>query len=424
MSVAAPGDVSASGRSDPGRPHRQAQSAAQRYPRIHLAVDTCFAVKRWTRPDEWARLVRDMGVRCVEASTDVECDPFYVGEEVLADWVREVEQAQARHGLRVVNLFTGWSTYRTIGLVHPDARVQRRILDGWLKPAIGAAARLGAGLGCYLHALPHQALQDPAEYARLESLLVDGMAEAVRCAAERGAGPIALEQMYTPHQIPWTVEGARRYLAALYARSGLPGYIAIDTGHQVGQRRFLRPGRERLAALLAGGYDPDDLRRLWLGPDRVHERLAGLAGAPRAQRLAALDELERELDRCGHLFAEESDGDLYHWLEQLGGWSPIVHLQQTDGRSSSHLPFTRENNERGIVRPDAFLKALARSCERPADPRLPPRVEDIYLSFEIFSGTMEYSREIVPRLQESVACWRRYVPEDGLRLDRLVTGPA
>ena len=60
------------------------------YPRIYLAINNCVLYKRWTRPDEWGRIIRDMGIYYIEASADNELDPLYTGEEHLRRWVDEV----------------------------------------------------------------------------------------------------------------------------------------------------------------------------------------------------------------------------------------------------------------------------------------------------------------------------------------------
>ena len=86
-----------------------------RYPRIHLAMDNSFATKRWTAPDEWARIIRDLGISCIEASADTEADPFYCGGEYLDEWLDEVRAASDSYGVRVVNFYTGYTTYRTLG---------------------------------------------------------------------------------------------------------------------------------------------------------------------------------------------------------------------------------------------------------------------------------------------------------------------
>lgn len=391
-----------------------------KYPRVYLTLDNCFAVKRWTLPSEWMSVTRDLGIRYLEASTDNECDPFYGGEQYLQDWSDQVRRHQERTGVRVVNFCTGHSTYRTIGLLHPDQRVVRRIVEDWIKVMIRVSGKLGAGLGFYFHAVPDSALQSPELYRQLQERLVGAMAEVIDYAAQQGAGPILLEQMYSPQQTPWTISGSLEYLRAVLRKTGAPSYILIDTGHQVGQRRLVRPSRSLLAELRARRYGAESLRTVWLGPLRVYDRLAELLEGPQAELDRYLDSLDEELAGFDYLFCEKRDSDLYSWLEEAGGFAPIIHLQQTDGSSSSHRPFTPENNERGIVRAQELLRALARSYERPGDPTLPPKTDKIYLTFEIFPGTADSSAEVLFRLRQSVEYWRRYVPQDGLPLDRLV----
>ena len=126
------------------------------------------------------------------------------------------------------------------------------------------------------------------------------------------------------------------------------------------------------------------------------------------------------MDRYPHLFASARDCDLYRWLEEVGCYSPIVHLQQTNGGSSQHLPFIPAHNKVGIVHPLKVLQALARSYDRPALPGMPPRCEDIYLTFEIFPHTTDRRRDILPVLAESVRYWRQWVPRDGQSLESLI----
>jgi D-erythrulose 1-phosphate 3-epimerase len=382
-------------------------------PRIHLTMDNAFAAKRWTAPREWARVIRDLGITCVEASADTEADPFYCGEDGLASWADEVRAASAELGTRVVNLFTGYTTYRTLGLAHPDPRVRRRVVDGWLGVASRVAGGLGAGLGFYLHAFPESVLQDPPAYARTRDGLYDTLAEVARRLAADGCTASVLEQMYSPHQIPWTIDGTREVLAEVARRGGPRSYVALDTGHQTGQRRFLRPARQAIERALDDGEVVP-----YLGSDSAYALFEEARG--RGGGAAAAGRIAEEVDRFPHLFAQEQDCDLYRWLEEVGPWSPIVHLQQSNGRSSAHLPFVRANNAVGIVSPPRVLEALARGYQRPPAPGLPPRVEDVYLTFEIFFGTADRPRDILPALAESVRHWRRWVPVDGARLDELL----
>ena len=236
-----------------------------RDPKIFLTMDNSFATKRWTKPDEWARVIRDLGIRHVEASADTEADPFYCGFEYLSDWLGEVRAASAAHGITVQNFYTGYTTYRTLGLAHPDPRLRARVVDGWLKVMARIAAQLPAGLGFYIHAFSESALQDPAAYAAATDVLYDTLAEVARFAGEQGPIPIIVEQMYSPHQTPWTIDGTFHYIREVSRRSGYPAYVAMDTGHQTGQHRFLRPAGGAVERALAGeGSIP------YLGPDTAY----------------------------------------------------------------------------------------------------------------------------------------------------------
>jgi hypothetical protein len=195
----------------------------------------------------------------------------------------------------------------------------------------------------------------------------------------------------------------------------------MDTGHQVGQRKFLRPTsrqlREALQILRVSGKLE---RGLWLGPDAAYTHFRHAAAAPKSQEEFYLQRVEEDMDRYPYLFASFEDGDTYLWLRRFACYSPIIHLQQTDGNSSSHRPFTQENNRQGIIRAEEVLQAMADSYNRQPEPDMPPRCEEIYLTLEIFSRTADLPTEIIERLAESVAYWRRYIPKDGLSLGELL----
>jgi hypothetical protein len=232
-------------------------------------------------------------------------------------------------------------------------------------------------------------------------------------------GAIAVEQMYTPHQVPWTVDGATQLLCDI-ARSDntAPFYTTIDTGHQCAQQRYLRPTYGMLKEYVRGGERCD--RAVWLGPPSVAETVERARRATGASQDALIGQALDEAAQHPHLFASYEDGDPYEWLEHLGCYSPIVHLQQTDGTSSSHKAFTAEHNARGIIDPAQVLQTIACSYDRPRDPSMPPPCEDIYLTLEVFSSTADTPAQILSRMRQSAAYWRTWIPQDGLRLDSLI----
>lgn len=393
------------------------------YPKIVLAIDNCFASKRWTEPLDWMRLIKTLGITCVEASADNECDPLYMGPTGLANWVTRVRRASETTGVRVVNLYSGHGTYATLGLAHDDLGVRDRFLDQWLKPMARTAGALDAGLGFFCHAFSDAVLQDPVRYAESEADLYARLAALAQEAGDHGCRTIGVEQMYTPHQIPWTVPGARRLLHEVNRQTRHPFYLTIDTGHQCGQRRFLRPDIAQLRSWLQAAKESTPLAGMWLGPRHAFEMFEAARqtnGTPIETQAASI---ERALQAYPHLFAEEQDGDPYVWLETFGAYSPIIHLQQTTGHRSAHLPFTAEHNPTGIITAERVLAALRRAYEHrhPSD-GMPPPCETLYLTLELFSGTADINRDILEHLRASVEYWRTAVPQDGLTLDQLTSG--
>lgn len=396
-------------------------------PRIHLAVDNCFASKRWTSPDAWMREISALGVRNIEAGADTELDPLYLGREYLDRWKADVFEARERHGCRVVNLYSGHGTYATLGLAHPDREVRKRFLGAWLAPMLRSAAELEAGMGFFFHALSQEVLADPDRYRAELDELVETLAKVARF--HEGLGnprPVGLEQMYTPHQPPWTIAGSRELLRRVYAAAGAPLYLTIDTGHQTAQYRYQRPAREDIATAIASVRETGRLPLRWLGPDPVLAEIRHAAEAPTREDAVRAEELAASLDAYPYLFAAPEDSDPYAWLRALAGWSPIIHLQQTDGSYSAHLPFTEAENSEGVIEGRAVLDAIrdhyrgsGDTASPDRDAGLPPRVEDIYLTIEVFAGTAETPTGIRRKMAGSVEYWRRFVPEDGLRLDEL-----
>jgi hypothetical protein len=277
-----------------------------------------------------------------------------------------------------------------------------------------------AGIGFSFFAMPDDVLQSPESYARREDVILEILSEIVDYAWSGGQVEVSVEQMYAPHQPPWTIQGSRDFLRKLFARTGKPCYITIDVGHQVGQRRFLRPDARTVKAVLCRCRRGEEVTGVWLGPLSSHERLKRAAAEPASEDEAAVSGILAEMGRYPYLFAREEDGDTYAWLEQLGCYSPIVHMQQTDGISAHHAPFTEENNEKGIIEGKKVLETLARSYTRPPEDGMPPRTDTVYLSMELFASNTDFNSDTLSRMKETMRYWRRYVPRDGERLNELL----
>ncbi len=373
------------------------------YPKIYLAIDNCVFFKRWTSPDAWAQKISELGLHYVEASADTELDPLYMGHTYLYDWVRNVKQAQENYGIRVANLYSGHGTYTTLGLTHPDASVRRNMLENWFFPLLRVAAELNAGAGFFAHAFEHEILQDETLYRRYVDMLTDELSKINVYGSKIGCRSLGIEQMYTPHQFPWRLRDTQELLQRVTEQSGHDFYFTEDLGHH--HIKFMRPDRKTASA--------SDGSTLWLGSDQAHALW-------KAEGSAAWERISADMDHHPSLFSSYEDGDCYHTLRRLGCYSPIIHLQQTNGRLSAHLPFTPAENAKGIITPTAVLGALKESYDAPEDPRMPRRCTEIYLTLELFSGTTSIMNNVLDSVAQSVRYWRGAIPQDGLYLDQLL----
>lgn len=91
------------------------------------------------------------------------------------------------------------------------------------------------------------------------------------------------------------------------------------------------------------------------------------------------------------------DSDAYEWLKELGNISPVIHMQQTDGKGSRHWPFTEEYNKLGVIVPEKVFKTIEDSGAKKT-----------IIVFEFF-----YSAHAIPdesaldNLKASVEYWKK-----------------
>jgi D-erythrulose 1-phosphate 3-epimerase len=240
-------------------------------------------------------------------------------------------------------------------------------------------------------------------------------------AADNMQGYIGVEQMYTPHQIPWTIEGTKELVKEVYSRSKNPFYVNIDLGHQSGQYKFRKPDANQLRELISEyRTNGNKLREKWLGPLSAYQEFAEIV-TNKTNEEQGVKNLQSILEDYPHMFAEDRDGNTYKWLEKLACYSPIIHLQQTDGRTSGHWPFTAEYNKKGIIDGGKVLKAIYAANSKVRSSEYPPKVDSIYLTIEVFSSTDSLNEDIKARIIETVEYWRKFVPNDGENLDTIIS---
>jgi sugar phosphate isomerase/epimerase len=192
--------------------------------RARLGINTCFAVKRWPRPGDWARIVRDeLGLDTVELSLDLI-------EDGDGRAVNQVRSALDEYGLRAETVFTGLAAYSANLLMHPDEERRRAAAD-WYLGVVDLAARVGArGAGGHVGAMSVPDWADPARRAQRWSGLQRSLAALAAAARSAGLEYLLVENLAS-HREPSTMAGLETLLTDGDAAHA-PIRLCLDLGHQ------------------------------------------------------------------------------------------------------------------------------------------------------------------------------------------------
>ncbi|GIO11563.1 xylose isomerase [Cohnella xylanilytica] len=311
--------------------------------KLELGISANFAIKRWADPNDWVRLIaRDLGIGRIQFSFD-QFDPRS-RPELRRAYAERVREACERYGAKIHSTFTGLSIYPHNLLYHPLPEGREDGID-WFRNAFAMTRELGAdAIGGPYGGMDAATFRSP-----------ELREEATRLAEEALVGLLReAEEVYGIRTFYWEQTPIRR-----------EGPVGI-------------------------------------GPTLAHlERVERLRGGKGAEFALCLD--------VGHAICEDASGedrDPYVWLERLAPYSPIVHLQQTDGRYDRHWTFTEENNGRGIIEAERVLDALRRS-----------RAKEAFLLLEVGHPFEENDHRVRKEVEASVAYWRDAIRDCERRME-------
>jgi sugar phosphate isomerase/epimerase len=197
--------------------------------KVNLGINTCFALKRWPRPADWASVVRnDLGLDLVELSLDL-----VEGIETFAGGRDAVERHRAAldaNGLRVHATFTGLSAYSLDLLMHPDqGRREAALL--WYRSIIDLTAALGArATGGHVGAMSVPDWSDPERRAQRWDGLKHDLKVISGYASSVGLDYLLVENLVAVRE-PSTMAQIEDLLTDGDA-DHVPWRLCLDVGHQ------------------------------------------------------------------------------------------------------------------------------------------------------------------------------------------------
>jgi D-erythrulose 1-phosphate 3-epimerase len=193
--------------------------------RLELGINTCFAVKRWPRPVDWAPIVADrLKLTLVEHSFDL----VGLGGGASAA-AQDLIGATSAAGLRVKSTFTGLAAYSSNMLLSPDS-AERRSAKAWFLEAIEFTDRIGGtAMGGHVGAFSVADWRDPDRRRERWGGLQGELHELAREARSRGLEALLVENLAAARE-PSTMAMVRDLLTEGDS-AHVPIRLALDVGH-------------------------------------------------------------------------------------------------------------------------------------------------------------------------------------------------
>ncbi|MFE4663933.1 sugar phosphate isomerase/epimerase family protein [Streptomyces sp. NPDC056716] len=203
-------------------------------PKITLGINTCFAVKRWTRPEQWARIITDeLGLGAAQFSLDLLPPSF--GTTAALDHAAEVRDIAGSHGIRVNSVFTGLGAYGS-NLLLSDSPTERDSAERWYEQVIAVTAAMGAhGTGGHLGAFTVPSFRDPVRHTELWADLVRRLRRLSTHAHGAGLDYLLFENLAVNREPGHSIPEAHQLETDL-SGTLTPWRLCLDLGHPAALR--------------------------------------------------------------------------------------------------------------------------------------------------------------------------------------------
>lgn len=198
---------------------------------ITLGINTCFAVKRWPEPHQWASIItEELGLHDCQLSLDL-LPPTYDKNDAL-DYMARAKHAAAERGLTIHSTFTGLGAYSSNLLLSSDPTT-RQIAENWYRDVIDLSAATGArGTGGHIGALDVTSAADPTLRADLLADQNDRLLRIAEYAKQAGLEFLLFENLAVTREYGHTIAEAHALEDALDG-SAVPWVLCLDLGHPV-----------------------------------------------------------------------------------------------------------------------------------------------------------------------------------------------
>ena len=212
-----------------------------------LGINLGFAINKFSEPESWTRVTRELGLRYVQFVADI-LNPFLPADYVK-DQVSRIKKAAKEYDIVIESIFTSTFT-RVNHMMSPDAEA-RKIWSAWFRRFLDIGAEFGAkNAGAHFGIMTFDTYNDPDRRKFILDEGIKNWQELSFYAKEKGYDCLIFEPMSIPREMANTIEETKELMDAVNARCGVPLKVNLDVGHAPHpDQRDPYPWIEQLAAV-------------------------------------------------------------------------------------------------------------------------------------------------------------------------------
>jgi len=196
---------------------------------MNIGLNLSFAVKRWMKPDQLARMCKeDFKVDHVQFTWDL-IDPWW--PDVPRDQMAlAYKTAFKKEGVHIDAGFAGLAAYSYANLLAPSA-VQRDIAFTYFKRAVDLTAAMGSKvLGTPVGGMNYDDARNEEKRSELYQIMLDYLRQLAAYGEERGLQEIHIEATPLWTEFPHSPEVSVQMMKDLEG-TAIPVKLLIDWGH-------------------------------------------------------------------------------------------------------------------------------------------------------------------------------------------------
>lgn len=197
---------------------------------MKLGLNLSFATKRWTEPEQLAKMCKeDFGVENIQFTWDL-IDPWWPEEnrDVL---IEEYKNAFQKNGLSIDATFGGLASYSYSQLLAPSEN-QREISYEFFKRAIDLTVLMGADvMGTPVGGMSYNDARNEERRKELYNIMIDYIRKLASYGKQKGLKEIHIESVPLATEFPSDYKECIQMMQDLEGTTDIPVKLLLDWGH-------------------------------------------------------------------------------------------------------------------------------------------------------------------------------------------------